>query len=58
MNTLATVMYRNPLEEWWWESGVGYWVILIVGGGIAGLLLFLVFGSMVCSLWEKLKNRK
>jgi hypothetical protein len=25
---LAVVAYRNPIEEWFWESGVAYWIIL------------------------------
>jgi len=25
---LAVVAYRNPIEEWLWESGVAYWIIL------------------------------
>jgi len=37
---IATVLYRNPLHQWWWESGVAYWVY----GGIAviGITVFVL----------------
>ncbi len=27
--SIATVMYRNPFEEWFWESGAVIWVLAI-----------------------------
>lgn len=30
MNLLSLVAYRNPLEEWLWESGTMYWIIALL----------------------------
>lgn len=43
---IATVLYRNPLEQWWWESGVAYWVY----GGIA-LFFVVTFAWVWISDW-------
>lgn len=41
--SIAVVMYRNPLDEWLWESGV-MWYLLIgcAVGFVAAIILYLV----------------
>lgn len=56
MKTLAVVMYRNPLEEWWWESGAAYYV---AGFALVALLAWIA-GAFICDWWtaRKFRNRK
>lgn len=58
MNTLATVMYRNPIEEWWWESGVGFWAILVLAAIVIVALIVLACGPVTDWLWGKFFKRK
>lgn len=53
---LATVMYRNPVEEWLWESGVAYWLIL---GAIALTILIFtcVYVSEAIKKWRLRRKR-
>ncbi len=37
---LSVVMYRNPLQEWFWESGAAYWFY--------GILIALVLAAFIC----------
>ena len=46
---IATVMYRNPLEQWFWESGLAYWFYGIVWGLV---LLFFI------AVWISTRNPK
>ena len=52
--TLAIVAYRNPIEEWLWESGVAYWLIL----GFASLVATALLYTGVNSLYRRWRNRK
>lgn len=50
----AIVMYRNPIEEWWWESGAAFWVI----GVLLGLIALFVIGATIQALWSRWRRRK
>lgn len=53
MLSIATVMYRNPLEEWLWESGVMFWVVLIVG-----IIVVPFFIGLWIAEWRRQRRRK
>lgn len=45
--TGSIVAYRNPLEQWWWESGLAYWGIAACVGFVAIIvLLWLMIGAL------------
>lgn len=52
--TLAIVAYRNPIEEWLWESGVAYWLIL----GFSALVLTTLAGLYLSDRIRRWRSRK
>ena len=44
---ISTVMYRNPLEEWWWESGLAYWAIVILACLVLGTVLWSLIATAI-----------
>lgn len=40
MNAIAIVAYRNPIEEWLWESGTAYYMILAFVVLVIGALAY------------------
>lgn len=49
-------MYRNPIEEWYWESGLGYWVI--IGFVVLASLFLSVVGHQFYFLRHDLSRRR
>ncbi len=47
MNAPAVIAYRNPMEQWLWESGVAFASISLLVGGV---LLF--YGAVAFSCWR------
>lgn len=56
MNNLATVMYRNPMEEWLWESGVMSWGAAILLGLFALAVLFRFALYLACK-WQNWRKK-
>ena len=55
MNQSSIIVYRNPVEQWWWESGWGpefvTWGALLLMGAI-------VLGAAVCYIDDWKRKRR
>lgn len=40
----SLIVYRSPLEQWWWESGAVYW---LWGSIIGACLLFYAYAFVL-----------
>lgn len=49
---LATVIYNNPLSEWWYESGAAFWFWLV----IISIVAFFILVSCLLSFLDWLRE--
>ena len=49
----ALIIYRNPIEQWWWESDMSNWFILTLVGVLALCFLFFALDSF----WRWFKSK-
>lgn len=51
---ISAVMYRNPVEEWLWESGAAYWFF----GALIGYIALVVAWTQIDRIRDKRRRRK
>lgn len=56
--TGSIVAYRNPLEQWWWESGWAYWGVAAAVGFAALLVLLWVASNALEWVSDRQKKRR
>lgn len=54
----GVVVYTSPIWQWYWESGLGYWVIIGLAALVVGSLVFWAATEAWIWLRGKLGGRK
>ena len=53
----STIVYRNPLEQWFWEGGV-LWVGAFLAAGLVAVYLCHAATTVIAKLHQKFSDRR